>query len=155
MRREAWWEEMRSQVVSQDQSDQRINTGNMSSSHILVTGPHTVGKTSLIHTFITGNFQHVSDEREKYCSSIHLNQPSISTLFQPPQERGSEVGRKVMTVGRQEVEYEVQEVAGEGEELADGVRLADAVLLCYRASDVLSLYEAVTKVDNTRLMTDI
>ena len=64
---------MRSQVVSQDQSDQRINTGNMSSSHILVTGPHTVGKTSLIHTFITGNFQHVSDEREKYCSSIHLN----------------------------------------------------------------------------------
>ena len=46
-------------------------------------------------------------------------------------------------------------MAGEGEELADGVRLTDAVLLCYRASDVLSLYEAVTKVDNNRLMTDI
>ena len=87
--------------------------------------------------------------------SLMANQPSISTLFQPPQERGSEVGRKVMTVGRQEVEYEVQEVAGEGEELADGLRLTDAVLLCYRASDVLSLYEAVTKVENTRLMTDI
>ena len=59
-----------------------------------------------------------------------------------------------MTVERQEVEYEVMEVAGEGEgeELAEGGRLADTVLLCYRASDVLSLYEAVTKVDNTRLI---
>ena len=55
--------------------------------------------------------------------------------------------RKVLTVGRQEVEYQVQEVSGEGEEFAGGVQLADTVLLCYRASDVMSLYEAVTKVD--------
>ena len=44
---------------------------------------------------------------------------------------------------------------GSGEVMEAATRLADTVLLCYRASDVLSLYEAVTKVDNNRLMTDI
>ena len=67
-------------------------------------------------------------------------------MFQSPRERGSEVSRKVFTVGCQDIEFEVQEGRGEGEELSAGARLANTVLLCYRASDLMSLHEAVTKV---------
>ena len=67
-------------------------------------------------------------------------------MFQSPRERGSEVSRKVFTVGCQDIEFEVQEGRGEGEEFSAAARLANTVLLCYRASDLMSLHEAVTKV---------
>ena len=56
------------------------------------------------------------------------------------------MSRKVFTVGCQDIQFEVQEGRAEGEELSAGARLAHSVLLCYRASDVMSLHEAVTKV---------
>ena len=66
--------------------------------------------------------------------------------FQTPRGTGSQVERKVFTVGCQDIEYLVQEPPGEGEEFAAAARLANTVLLCYRASDVMSLHEAVNKV---------
>ena len=66
--------------------------------------------------------------------------------MQAPRERGGEEVGRVLTVGCQDVECRVQEARGAGQELAAGVRLAHCVLLCYRASDLMSLHEAVSKV---------
>ena len=52
----------------------------------------------------------------------------------------------MFTVGCQDIKYQVQEPPGEGEQFAAAARLANTVLLCYRASDMMSLQEAVTKV---------
>ena len=72
-------------------------------------------------------------------------------MFQNPRDRGSDVSRKVLTVGCQDIQFEVQEGRCEGEELSGTARLANTVLLCYRASDLMSLHEAVTKVRLTLL----
>ena len=119
----------------------------MSTCHVLVIGSKAAGKSCLIHTFLNGGFKEVKwfycgqmegeEEEEEECCKI---------MFQIPRERGNGVSRKVFTVGCQDIEFAVQEGRGEGEELSAGARLANTVLLCYRASDLMSLHEAVTKV---------
>ena len=51
----------------------------------------------------------------------------------------------MFSVGCQDIEYRLYDPPGEGEVLEAACRLADTVLLCYRASDTTSLKQSVNK----------
>ena len=57
-----------------------------------------------------------------------------------------EYQKKVSSVGCQEIEFRVYDPPGSGEVMEAATRLADTVLLCYRASDVASLKAVADKV---------
>ena len=50
------------------------------------------------------------------------------------------------SVGCQDIEFRVYDPPGTGEVMEAAARLADTVLLCYRASDVASLKDVADKV---------
>ena len=57
-----------------------------------------------------------------------------------------EYQKKVSSVGCQEIEFRIYDPPGSGEVMEAASRLADTVLLCYRASDVTSLKTVADKV---------
>ena len=54
------------------------------------------------------------------------------------------------SVGCQDIEFRVYDPPGSGEVMEAASRLADTVLLCYRASDVTSLKTVADKVSLSR-----
>ena len=56
------------------------------------------------------------------------------------------------SVGCQDIEFRVYDPPGSGEVMEAASRLADTVLLCYRASDVTSLKTVADKVSRKKLI---
>ena len=115
----------------------------MTSCNVLVIGGKGVGKTSLVQTFVNGSFKKVI---HKINPLNHYFVHPHSTLQGSFYSISHEYQKKVSSVGCQEIEFRVYDPPGSGEVMEAASRLADTVLLCYRASDVTSLKAVIDMV---------